>query len=178
MNKTNILLVLLLQIVGVVFSQSSINVGSTVQTVTLRDGNDIAKAIPFIGEKIITIFYTDPDVKDVNDALSNAIKARNYSPAKHQGIGIGSCADTWLPNAAIRMKARQKEQQFAGSVILLDTDYTLKKNWGFKETDDAGIIIIVGLDKKIKYFKTIKTEEESKSIINEVLKILDGELLR
>src|SRR6266498_3634082 len=95
--------------------------GKSVSSLQLVDPNDQAKAIPFIGEKVVVLFYTDPDEKDVNDPLSEALKAKNYPKDKYAGIGIANCKDTWIPDAAIRMKARQKEKQFPGSIVLLDT---------------------------------------------------------
>ncbi len=174
--KTKLIITSLLLISMHFFAQNKIAVGSLLQTVTLKDGNDIDKKIPFIGEKLVTVFYTDPDVKDVNDPLSNAIKERKYSATKYQGIGVGNCADTWIPNAAIRMKSREKEAQFKGSIILLDTDHILKKAWGFKETNETAIVVIIGIDKKVKFVSYVKTPEESKAIINEVLKVMDEEL--
>jgi predicted transcriptional regulator len=131
-----------------------------------------------LGEKVISVFYTDPDVKDINDALSNALKARKYPETKYQGVGVGNCADTWIPNAAIRMKAREKEKQFKGSVVLLDTDHVLAKAWGLKETNDAGVVIIIGIDKKVKFIRSIKKADESKAVINEVLGIIDTEIAK
>ena len=153
--------------------QQTVAVGNSVSNQQLVDPNDKPKTIPFIGEKVIAIFYTDPDEKDVNDPLSDAIKAKNYQKDKYAGIGIANCKDTWIPDAAIRMKARQKEKQFPGSVILLDTKRIVSKAWGLGDCNNLGVVIIVGKDSKIKYIKNVKTKEESKNIITNVLKIIE-----
>ncbi|MFW5781526.1 MAG: hypothetical protein ACOCXD_03065, partial [Bacteroidota bacterium] len=93
--------------------------GKTVSTLKVIDPDNNPKDIPYLGEKVVMILYTDPDEKDVNDPLSNAVKAKKFPDAAYQGIGIANCKDTWIPDAAIRMKARQKQEQFPGSVILL-----------------------------------------------------------
>jgi predicted transcriptional regulator len=153
-------------------------IGKSVSTIPLIDPNDKPKNIPSIGEKVVMIVYTDPDVKDVNDPLSNAIKAKNYAKDKYQGIGIANCKDTWIPNAGIRFKARQKEQQFPGSVILLDEKLLLSKTWGFGDCNESGVVIIIGKDSKIKYLKSVKTPEDSKAIIAVVTKIIEEELVK
>jgi len=53
-------------------------VGQAVNSLQLIDVYDNPKAMPYIGQKVISIMYTDPDVKDVNDPLSNAMDAKKY----------------------------------------------------------------------------------------------------
>jgi predicted transcriptional regulator len=157
------------------YSQPNL-VGKPVQSVILRDANDKSMAIPNIGKSVVVIFYTDPDEKDVNEPLSNAIKAKNYLKEKYTGVGIGNCADTWLPNSAIRIAARQKEKQYPGSVIMIDSDHILQKAWKLESCDDKGVIIVVGKDQKVKYISYVKNSEESTSIIPMVLKCIETEI--
>lgn len=152
------------------------SVGQVVSSVQLADVYDNPKAIPYVGEKVISIMYTDPDVKDVNDPLSNAMDAKKYPKAKLAAMGIANCKDTWIPDAGIRMKAKQKQNQFPESVILLDTNKTLSGAWGLGNCDGAGVVIIIGKDKKIKYIKYVRSQNESGSIANEVLAIIDAEI--
>jgi uncharacterized protein len=151
-------------------------VGKIVGTLKLMDPNNNPKDIPFVGEKVIMILYTDPDVKDVNDPLSDAVKAKNFPKDKYAGIGVANCKDTWIPNAGIRMKSRQKEKQFPGSTIMLDTDRILPKACGLADCNEAGVLVIIGKDKIIKYVKYIKSQDESKAAIQEVIKIITQEL--
>lgn len=159
-------------------AQQTATVGKTVNSIALVDPDNSPKAIPFIGSKVIALFYTDPDTKDVNDPLSDALKAKNFSKDKYAGIGIANCKETWIPDAAIRMKARQKEKQFPGSIILLDANRTLAKAWNLGDCNEMGVVIIIGKDAKIKYIKNVKTQEESKAIINTVVKTVQDELAK
>jgi predicted transcriptional regulator len=168
------ILVFLIQNVS---SQTNI-IGKSIQSLILRDSNDKNVAIPNVGKQVIIIFYTDPDEKDVNDPLSNAIKAKKYPKDKYTAVGIGNCADTWLPNSAIRMGTRQKEKQYPGSVILLDIDRVLSKAWNLNDCNDKGVFIIIGKDQKIKYINYVKSQEESTAIITIVLKTIEEELLK
>lgn len=178
MRKQVFLSILLVSFIAIskLNGQQSAPIGKTVSSIGLVDPNDNPKAIPFIGEKVIAVFYTDPDAKDVNDPLSDALKAKNFPKEKYAGIGIANCKETWIPDAAIRMKARQKEKQFPGSIILLDSKRDLAKAWGLGDCNDMGVVIIIGKDRKIKFIKNIKNQEESKAIINTVVKIIQDEL--
>jgi predicted transcriptional regulator len=175
MSKSLSLIVLTVMFLafGNVYGQQNATVGNSVTSQNLFDPNDNPKAIPFVGEKVLAVFYTDPDEKDVNDPLSDAIKAKNYPKDKYAGIGIANCKDTWIPDAAIRMKARQKERQFPGSIIMLDTERVLSKAWRLGNCNDMGVVIIIGKDSKIKFIKYVKTQAESKALITNVLKIIE-----
>ena len=160
----------------VVKAQTGEVVGKTMSALKISDANNEPKAIPFVGEKVLLLQYTDPDVKDINDKLSDAVKAKKFDQDKYQGIGIANCKDTWIPNAGIRMKARQKEKQFAGSIVMLDEDHVLPKDLGLGDCNGIGVLLIVGKDKVIKYMKRIKSEEESLAATAEVIKILEEEI--
>lgn len=148
----------------------------TMTSLMITDANNDPKAIPFVGEKVLLIQYTDPDVKDINDKLSDAVKAKKFDAARYQGIGIANCKDTWIPNAGIRMKARQKEKQFAGSIVMLDEKHIVSTALGFGDCNEIGVLLVVGKDKAIKYMKKITSEAESQQATSEVIAILEAEI--
>ncbi|MEI7830295.1 MAG: YtfJ family protein [Prolixibacteraceae bacterium] len=151
-------------------------VGKPMTSLMISDANNQPKQIPYVGEKVLLIQYTDPDVKDINDKLSEAVKAKKFDEKLYQGIGIANCKETWIPNAGIRMKARQKEKQFVGSVIMLDENRVLPTALGLGNCNEAGVILIVGKDKVIKYMKKITSEEESIKVTAEVVGLLEAEI--
>ena len=151
-------------------------VGKSVSNVKLVDVNDVVKNIPYLGNKVFTLFYVDPDVQDVVDPLSDAIDAKNYPKGKFGAVGAANCKDTWFPNSTILYKARQKQEKFPKSLILLDKGYILRNTWGFGDCNDIAMVIIVGKDSKIKYAKAVKSQNECKGIINAVLKTIEEEL--
>jgi len=151
-------------------------IGKIVSSVEIIDPNNEPAKIPFIGDKVVMILYTDPDEKDVNDPLSNAVVAKGYPVNRYMGIGIANCKDTWIPDAAIRVKARQKQEQFPGSVILLDEERELKKAWGLDDCNNKGVVIIIGKDGLVKYIHHVGSQEESKKITPRVLEVIDKAL--
>lgn len=153
-------------------------VGKLVSNVKISNTSNKVSAIPSLGEKVIVIFYTDPDVKDVNDPLSDAIKAKKFPQDKYAGIGIANCKATWIPNGAIRLKSRQKEQQFPGSVVLLDESEKVKEAWLLGDCDGKGVVLVVGKDYKIKYLAYVKNQAESKAAIPQVLKVIQDEVAK
>jgi predicted transcriptional regulator len=120
--------------------------------------------------------YTDPDVKDVNDPLSDAIKAKNFPGAKYAAVGIANCKVTWIPDAGIRAASKKKQQQFKDSTIMLDTNKALATAWQLGDCNGAGVVIIVGKDKKIKYINYVKSPAASKAAINEAIPIIEAEI--
>jgi len=171
-----IMLCLISLIPGQAQSQSSDVIGKTMPAVLITDANNQPKQIPFVGEKVLLIQYTDPDVKDINDKLSDAVKAKKYDAKLYQGIGIANCKDTWIPNAGIRMKARQKEKQYAGSVILLDENHLVPAAIGLGDCNEKGVLLVIGKDKIIRYMKKIGSEEESLKATAEVIQLLEEEM--
>ena len=179
MSKLNKLFILFsLILAGSSIMAWQVNVGKTVANVKIKTPDDKASNIPFMGEKVLVIFYTDPDVKDVNDALSDAIKAKNYPREKYTGIGIANCEDTWLPNSMIRYAGRQKQSKYPSSVIMVDDDHILSKSWDLGNCDEIGFVLIIGKDMKVKFAKAVKTQAESKAIISSVISILETEIAK
>jgi len=150
--------------------------GEKLNNIEILDVNDKKCFLPSWGQKVLTIMYTDPDEKDINDDLSNAIKSKNYSTNKYLGIGVANCKDTWIPNGLIRRAAEQKQKDFPKSKILLDKGHLLSSAWHLGECNDAGVVIVLGKDAKVKFIKKITKKEQSKKIISEVIAIIDKEI--
>ena len=74
------------------------------------------------------------------------------------------------------MKARQKEKQYAGSVIMLDEARVLPTTLGLGDCNDKGVLIVVGKDKVIKYMKKITSEKESRNATAEVIGLIEEEM--
>jgi len=156
-------------------SVNAASVGQTLSNVQIRDSSDNPSWITGFGQQVITIFYTDPDVKDVVDPLGDAIKAKNYSRAKYRGVGVVNMKDTWLPDAAIRMAVRSKEKKF-NTKALTDPDSLLKTKWGLGNCNGYVVVIVIGKDKKVKYIKKVKTVAQSQAIASQVISVIEQEI--
>ena len=77
-----------------------------------------------VSEKVIVLFYVDPDESELNNHVSDALKAENYPKEKYGSIGMANMAATWLPNFAINMKLKSKQEKHKETVYVKDLEKT------------------------------------------------------
>ena len=102
-----------------------------------------------VSEKVIVLFYVDPDESELNNHVSDALKAENYPKEKYGSIGMANMAATWLPNFAINMKLKSKQEKHKETVYVKDLDKTLVNKWGL--SDDNSDVIVFGKDGRVLY---------------------------
>ena len=125
-----------------------------------------------VSEKVIVLFYVDPDESELNNHVSDALKAENYPKEKYGSIGMANMAATWLPNFAINMKLKSKQEKHKGTVYVKDLDKTLVKKWGL--SDDNSDVIVFGKDGRVLYSVDGKfTDAQVKEIVKVVWDNLD-----
>ena len=125
-----------------------------------------------VSEKVIVLFYVDPDESELNNHVSDALKAENYPKEKYGSIGMANMAATWLPNFAINMKLKSKQEKHKETVYVKDLDKTLVKKWGL--SDDNSDVIVFGKDGRVLYNVDGKfTDAQVKEIVKVVWDNLD-----
>ena len=125
-----------------------------------------------VSEKIIVLFYVDPDESELNNHVSDALKADNYPKEKYGSIGIANMAATWLPNFAINMKLKSKQEKHKETVYVKDLDKTLVKKWGL--SDDNSVVVVFGKDGRVLFSVDGKfTDAQVKEIVKVVWDNLD-----
>ena len=125
-----------------------------------------------VSEKVIVLFYVDPDESELNNHVSDALKAENYPKEKYGSIGMANMAATWLPNFAINMKLKSKQEKHKETVYVKDLDKTLVKKWGL--SDDNSDVIVFGKDGRVLYSVDGKfTDTQVKEIVKVVWDNLD-----
>jgi len=168
--------VFLAAIAALVIITTSAQTGRKVNNIQLKDVNDAAKFIPFLGEKMIVLFYVDPDVQDITDPLIDSLNARKFPNEKLVVAGIVNCKDTWIPNSAIFSKARQKQRMFPNSYVLLDKSYIMPDSWGLGNCNDKAMLIVIGKDSKIRFSKNIGSKAECGKYIREIMQLIETEI--
>jgi len=118
--------------------------------------------------KIHTVFYVDPDKKDLNNPLTNALKARRFDRNKVAYVAIINLAATWLPNSLIESKLKENQKKFPHTLYIKDKKKVLVKQWGL--ADDNSDILIFDKKGKLIYKKFGKISEKE---IPEVLKLIE-----
>ena len=125
-----------------------------------------------VSGKVIVLFYVDPDESELNNHVSDALKAENYPKEKYGSIGMANMAATWLPNFAINMKLKSKQEKHKTTVYVKDLDKTLVKKWGL--SDDNSDVVVFGKDGSVLYSVDGKfTDAQVKEIVKVVWDNLD-----
>ena len=125
-----------------------------------------------VSRKVIVLFYVDPDESELNNHVSDALKAENYPKEKYGSIGMANMAATWLPNFAINMKLKSKQEKHKETIYVKDLDKTLVKKWGL--SDDNSDVIVFGKDGSVLYSVDGKfTDAQVKEIVKVVWDNLD-----
>ncbi len=153
-------------------SLSAVEIGKTVPTVTL-DGD---KGGRVTGEawssselkgKVHLLFYVDPDEKDLNNDLSDAVKAAELDRSKYASVAIINMAATWKPNFAINAALKSKQEKFPHTVYVKDMDKYVVNSWNV--ADDNSDIILFDKEGTVLFYKAGKVEGEE---IGEVIKLI------
>ena len=119
-------------------------------------------------DKVHIVFYVDPDKKDLNENLSDALKKRHFNRKKYASVAIVNLAATWLPNAIIESKLKSKQKEFPDTTYVKDKKKVLVNKWQL--ADDNSDILIFNEKGKLIYKKFGKVSDEE---IVEVLKLIE-----
>ena len=102
-----------------------------------------------ISGKITILFYVDPDESDLNNHVSEALKAEKFPLNKYGSVAIINMAATWLPNFALNMKLKSKQENYKNTVYVKDLKKILVNSWGL--TDDSSDVMVFGKEGKVLY---------------------------
>jgi len=113
------------------------------------------------------LFYVDPDEKDLNNALSDAVKAAELDRSRFASVAIINMAATWKPNFAINAALKKKQKKFKKTLYLKDMDKLLVDKWGL--ADDNSDIVLFDQAGKVLFYHAGKVEGEK---IEEVIRLI------
>ncbi len=123
---------------------AELKVGDKAPDFSLKDstGKVFSLQSPEYQGKVMSIFYVDPDEKDLNSHVEDALLKdpgleRNV---RYKGLGITNLKASKLPNFLIKSAIKSKQEK-TGAVILLDTDFTILNLWGLKN-DTSSLVIL------------------------------------
>lgn len=150
-----------------------ISVGEIVSNVTIKDSSDNPAQISDLGKKVLTVFYTDPDVADQNDLLADMLKAEKFSKEKYRGVGIGNLKDSWKPDSLIRAAIRKKERKY-DSKIMTDPDNLLKNAWNLGDCNEKSVVLVIDKQRRVQFFKKgALSEAERKTVLELIKKLME-----
>lgn len=123
---------------------------------------------PELQGKVLSVFYVDPDKKDVNGHVEDALLKdpgleRNV---RYKGLGISNLKASNMPNFLIKSVIKNKQEK-TRAVILLDDDYKMIKLWGLKNHTSS--VVILDKDRICRYVYNGKLPPAE---VEKVLKII------
>ena len=115
--------------------------------------------------KVHIIFYVDPDERELNEALIQALKKRHFDRKKYASVAMINLAATWLPNAVLESKLEAKQKEFPDTIYVKDKKKVLVNKWDL--ADDNSDILIFDKNGKLIYkkFGKLSTNEIAEVII-------------
>lgn len=167
---------IILGVLCVFSSMTAIEVGQIppVVHITGENGGNVAGGewhSSMLKGKVYTLFYVDPDKKDLNNPLADALSAKKFDRSKMGSVAIINLAATWMPNALIESKLKQKQKKFPDTVYVKDKKKILVKKWQL--ADDNSDIVIFDKKGKVIYKKFGKV---SKNEIKKVIALIEKNL--
>jgi predicted transcriptional regulator len=148
---------------------AELKVGDKAADFRLKDstGREYSFEDPRFKGKVLYIAYVDPDERDTNNHVEDALKMEVDSGAldktRYEGFGFANLKATNLPNFLIKTFIKSKQEK-TGAVVLLDYDYTILNLWGLK--NDSSEIVVLDKERicRFKYSGKLPPEQLAKMI--------------
>ena len=102
-----------------------------------------------VSGKITILFYVDPDESELNNHVSEALKAKKFPLDKYGSVAVINMAATWLPNFALNMKLKSKQENYKNTVYVKDLQKILVNRWGL--TDDSSDVMVFSKKGEVLY---------------------------
>ncbi|MBW1981455.1 MAG: hypothetical protein JRJ12_09550 [Deltaproteobacteria bacterium] len=178
MKKTLLLGLLLLIVVCGRAVAGELHVGERAADFTLQDSDKVLYNLnsPVFQNKVLSIFYVDPDEADLNEHISEALKKaadQGILDRRHyKGFGITNLKATWKPNFIIKAIVKRKKKKY-GTIILLDYDYTILNLWGLE--NDTSNLVILDKNRICRYLHKGRVPEADLAAIIKIIKKYQNE---
>ena len=101
--------------------------------------------------KVVSLFYVDPEEKNLNEALELAYDNAHFNKEKHASIAIINMAAAWYPNSVINTQLEAKQVKFPRTTYVKDLQKILVKEWDLQ--DDSVNVVVFGKDGNVLYIK-------------------------
>ncbi|WP_226962179.1 YtfJ family protein [Sulfurimonas marina] len=132
----------------------------------VKDGSEWSSRS--LKDKVLVMFYVDPDEKDLNEDFADALKAKNFDKEKFGSIAIINMAASWKPNFAIQVALEAKQKKFPDTLYVKDMKSVIVKEWGV--ADDNSDILIFSKNGELLFNKDGKLNDDE---IAQALKIIE-----
>lgn len=121
--------------------------------------------------KIAVMYYVDPDKKDKNEKLSQALKKRSFSREYVKFYALINMDATWLPNFAISSSLKSKQEKYPDTIYVKDYNKSGVEKWGIK--DDENNVVVFDHEGHVIFSKFGKLNQKE---IDKVLSLIENEV--
>jgi predicted transcriptional regulator len=122
---------------------TELKVGEKAPNLSLKDsqGNVFTLDSPEFRGKVLSVFYINPDARDLNRHVENALIKDNEldRQTSYKSFNITNLKAGRLPNFVYKSVIKNQREK-TGDVILLDYDYTVSNLWGLKKHSDVVVL--------------------------------------
>lgn len=142
---------------------AELRVGDKAPDFKLKDsiGKEYTLEDPRFKGKVLYVAYVDPDEKDTNNHVEDALKKERDSggldKTRYEGFGIVNLKASNLPNFIIKASIKSKQEK-TGAAILLDYDYTILNLWGVK--NESSDVVVLDKERVCRYVYNGKLPQE------------------
>ena len=100
--------------------------------------------------KVRVLFYVDPDEKEQNEHVGQAIQKANLDKEFYGSVAVINMGATWLPNFAVARSLKSKQAQYPRTVYVKDINKSLVKRWGL--ADDGYDVIVFDAEGMVRFY--------------------------
>lgn len=149
--------------------KSGIALGDKVEAVDIRDSSNDPVPLPSIGEKLVLLFYIDPDKPKYNREFYDRLTEEDFPTEIFHCYGIVNLKDApLLPNGIVRFMIRREEEAYKdkGAKVYTDPSHILKKAWNLTDLNNKAAVILINDNKEVVFYQTDEmTPENSEDLI-------------
>ena len=125
--------------------------------------------------KVWSIFYVDPDERDLNKEAQSALKSQKYQEGKFASVAVINLAATFIPNFILNMLIESSQKEYSQTIFVKDKQKILVKEWGL--ADDSSNVVIVGAEGVVRFLGKGKlSRDDIQTMLNVTQKAVDAAL--
>lgn len=122
-------------------------------------------------EKVYTVFYVDPDEKDLNEHVTEALVDADLPKDKYGAVVILNLEASWLPNSAIESELKETQEAFPKTIYVMDKKKILVKKWQLE--DNTFDVLVFNKSGKVVFSKDGELEDED---VEKMIKAIQAHL--
>lgn len=99
--------------------------------------------------KVWSIFYVDPDERDLNQEAQIALKSQTFQEGKFASAAIINLAATFIPNFILNMLIESSQKEYNRTVFIKDKEKIFVRKWGL--ADHSSNVVIVSSEGVVEF---------------------------